>query len=384
MMFGIAAVVGPVFILGVAAQAGADGAEMPVTSVSPEMLSLLRALGCVLFFVVGGSMSLLLARAGLNWETVLLDEDALSIEHSVLSRTRKKRYLRKYIGGLHVPDDVPEEIEEGEFSPGYGGVLAFQYGSQTVFFGPEVTKSEAEGLLAKMLDAAPDLAKPPPILDHVEEQSADWKRYPDCVSPVADRFTLESTAKDIRITIPSRSSSYGRMFMAVWLVGWAGFVVFALGVLWSSILRLRSGVPIGENESDPKMAIGFVGVWLFFWMMGGALVLWTVAWAKWGRQVIEITPSSINISNRSPLWRTRRTIDRQHAGPIHMRTSLGYFSGLQLKSDRGDSAASGGWLECRERRTKHHFGAGLTRREAEYLLMRLHRIDPSLVELAPA
>lgn len=377
------AIVGPVlFLMGPIGDPEHPQAESAQLE-KPAAALVVRIAGSLIFFFGGGVLAMAAAQGGCKYESLTVDDLHLTIEHSFLGRTRRQRYKREYIGDLRVHEDVPEAVENDGFNPVNGGSLVFQYGAKTVFFGPEVERARADKLLAEILSVAPELSRPTPVLEMHDSPPADEDPASDLVSPICGRFVLEQSPGLIRITIPARSSGFSQWFMSAWLVLWVVGLVATLYFLVSAIASLSEKSSMFTDESNVPAIIAFLSLWLCLWIPGGLLALYSLVWTRWGRQIIEISESSIAVLNRSPLLRSRRLIDREKCGPISVRTTLGYFESHTTGNDRGDSPARGGWLECRSGLSKHHFGAGLTRREAEYLLVLLQRIDPSLVVVDP-
>lgn len=342
----------------------------------PAFMNLVLGVGVLSIFVGLVAALLLVVRVWLSWQTVILDDQTLTIERSVFGRSRRKKYLRRYIGEMHVAADVPTDAKTAKFHPNQDGVFAFRYGIQTVRFGPEMMKSEAEKKLAQILAFAPDLAAPAPIPDQAEGGGAEWSSDPDSVSPLERRYVLEHRDQGVRITIPPASNGWVRAFSLMWLVGWGIIMGNALPTIWVSAARLQSGLPVGDNITDLKMRIGVLSLWILLWSFWAVFALRWLVWSKWGRQVIEISPARIVVRNSPTLLRHRRVIARQHAGPIYVGTDADAPAPLVQWSDRAPYA---GWLACKNQVGVHHFGAGLTRNESEYLLEQLRRVDSALV-----
>lgn len=378
------AVVGPMlFLLSPVGDANRIEAE-GVQPEDPAARYVVRIGGSLFFFVGGGILAYASARGGCRYQSLTIDEDFVSIEYSFLGRSTRRRYRRKYVGDLRVHEDVPDTLEDDGYNPDNGGSLAFQYGASTVFFGPEVDRPRAESILSQLLEFAPELSRRAPVVDANELQMSGESEADGSLSPADGRFVLQRSADGLRVTIPARSSGFTQLFMSAWLLLWAASLGAAVYFLWRTIASLNGGSSASSDDTDAPAVIAFLSIWLCIWIPGGLLCVLSLVWSRWGRQIIEISNSEVVVSNRSPLWRSQRIIDRQKYGPISLRTSLGYFESFTTGKDRGDSSSRGGWLECRSGFSKEHFGAGLTRREAEYLLVRLQRIDPSLVEIPPA
>ncbi len=349
------------------------------TAFSPVMQGLTEGISMVVFLLTGGAILHLVARFWLEWQTVVVDDEALTVEYSVFGRTRRMRYLRRYISELHVACDVPEDVKSFGFDSAGVGTFAFQYGSQTVRFGPDRLKHEAEKKLNEILAFAPDLAEPAPLPGAEVEDAAEWKRDPECISPLEHRFALEQHGSDVRVTIPFRSGWYVRVMSILYLVNWTALACFAIPILWLCFQNLPAELPEGVSASDLKWTIGLLIFYLVICTFAVPSSLWALVWVKWGRQVIIINPARIEVRTRPVFRGGRRIIDRKNAGSIHIRTVLDATAPPAQQSDR---TARRGWFECSSHSATHHFGAGFTRRESEYLLEQLRRIDPALV--APA
>ncbi len=79
-----------------------------------------------------------------------------------------------------------------------------------------------------------------------------------------------------RIVIPAARNWFLRLFLPVWLCGWA---VGEIAVPWSFL----SG-----KAGDAGSAV-FLLVWLTFWTIGGTFALLALAWNWAGREVIVLT-----------------------------------------------------------------------------------------------
>jgi len=111
---------------------------------SPLMQGLTEGVSMVLFLFTFAAVFYLIARFWLEWQTVIFDDRTLTIEYAVFGRTRRKRYLRRYVSELHVASDVPEDVKSFGLDSAGAGTFAFRYGIQTVRFGPDRLKHEAE------------------------------------------------------------------------------------------------------------------------------------------------------------------------------------------------------------------------------------------------
>lgn len=106
-----------------------DGAGLELDRVSGWVM---RLAGSAFFLIIGGVLGTTASRAGLRTETITIDPECFIIEHSLFGRTRHQRYVRRLIGDLRVPDDVPGVADREGFNPAGGGALAFQHGGQTI------------------------------------------------------------------------------------------------------------------------------------------------------------------------------------------------------------------------------------------------------------
>lgn len=354
-----------------------DGAGLELDRVSGWVI---RLAGSAFFLIIGGVLGTTAARAGLRTETITIDPECFIIEHSLFGRTRHQRYVRRLIGDLRVPDDVPGVADREGFNPAGGGALAFQHGGQTIFFGPETDRAAAVRILDQILDFAPDLATPTPVQP---DQAAPADGVPTQLhadSPQGGRFVLEREPGLLRIIIPARSSAFSRMFMSAWLLVWVVSLIALAVALPAAISSLKRAEAGSEAQTNLKGVVTILSIFLCIWIPGGILALYSFVWSRWGRQIIEIESARITVSNHSPLWRSRREIDRTRCGSVNLRERVGNLESVVMNDERGDSGGHGGWLECRGRARRHHFGAGLTKRESKYLLERLRQIDPSLVK----
>ncbi len=92
------------------------------------------------------------------------------------------------------------------------------------------------------------------------------------------RYSLESTADGLRVSIPSRRNWFVLLFLVAWLGGWY------MGE--TSVIRELL-------NPKPNSATAFLGFWLLGWTLGGAFCFGTVLWQLAGREVLIASASTL-------------------------------------------------------------------------------------------
>lgn len=101
---------------------------------------------------------------------------------------------------------------------------------------------------------------------------------------IRSRVTLDEI-EGLRITIPAVRNGFLIPFLSVWLVGWAGGEVFALG----AIIAAGLGHPI-PMKGPAGPVVPFLAFWLTGWTVAGVFVMDALVWFLRGRESIAIDP----------------------------------------------------------------------------------------------
>ena len=97
------------------------------------------------------------------------------------------------------------------------------------------------------------------------------------------------------------------IFLAVWMVGWLGGELFALGSLLSMFISGLSRFAGWENlpfelmemeEGGGWFAGIFLLVWLTFWTFGGIMAGRTLLWQLGGKEIVEVSRQGMKISKK--------------------------------------------------------------------------------------
>ena len=103
------------------------------------------------------------------------------------------------------------------------------------------------------------------------------------IKPFSARHTVDDLGDTFRINIPSRKQWFLILFMGFWLIGWIVGEVSVSGIFFG-----------GQSSGVPDY---FLLVWLGGWTVGGAWVIYILAWLLFGKEIIEVTNQAI-ITNR--------------------------------------------------------------------------------------
>jgi hypothetical protein len=96
------------------------------------------------------------------------------------------------------------------------------------------------------------------------------------------RTTIRDEPEGLTFLIPARRSRYMRVFLPIWLAGWA------IGVL-AGFLRLALNVVSGSPTPSTLV------VWLVVWTVGGLVVALLWLWMLAGRERVVLTTERLRI-----------------------------------------------------------------------------------------
>lgn len=99
------------------------------------------------------------------------------------------------------------------------------------------------------------------------------------MQPALPRYELEQTPNGLSIVVPARRNLFVIVFLCAWLGGWAIGETSALSSLFN-------------NETN--RAGGFLSFWLIGWTLAGAWAVTTVLWQLFGKELITLTPGTLN------------------------------------------------------------------------------------------
>lgn len=177
------------------------------------------------------------------------------------------------------------------------------------------------------------------------------------IEPGKGRAIIEHDGANLRITIPAVNSLSGTAFIGLWLIGWA-FGEFA--VLYFMFIK-------PPEEPQPAFTLIFLIVWLAMWTMGGVWALITFLWAIAGKEVIELSSTTLRHRKQIPIF--SRSRDYAVASIANLRlASLApaladdqHNMGTALNFKDGAIAFDYG-------RATHHLGADLDEADAKYVI----------------
>jgi hypothetical protein len=198
------------------------------------------------------------------------------------------------------------------------------------------------------------------------------------------RISIENLGMSTLFSIPARKNWITLIFLGVWLTGWLFGELFALGVLFSSLgsflFRIFNIRVFDIFEFDGGIGSAFAGVfilvWLTMWTVGGYGAGRTFLWQLAGREVVEVSRTSIKLSR--PIFGLGRVKEYQAAEIADLRLLRG--DGRAGKKSMAGPNQLGFDYEF----DTVEFGGGLTGREAEAILeeitKRYRQYAPSTIE----
>jgi hypothetical protein len=122
------------------------------------------------------------------------------------------------------------------------------------------------------------------------------------VLPFAPRHVTTDLGDSLRIILPSRKRWITIIplgfFALIWAVGEFAFLSFAVPALLSLLTTRPAPVTLADLAFPGVFAV----VWLSIWTVGGLTALYTLLWNLAGREVIDVSPLSIRLSQQVPGW----------------------------------------------------------------------------------
>jgi hypothetical protein len=112
------------------------------------------------------------------------------------------------------------------------------------------------------------------------------------------RYTSENTGSSLKITIPSKKNWFIIIFLGFWLTIWAVAEVGVVGGMILGVIQMLIEGKFLELLIEGLIGGLFMLVWLALWTAGGGFALYTWFWNITGKEVIEVTDESIQISHR--------------------------------------------------------------------------------------
>jgi hypothetical protein len=125
------------------------------------------------------------------------------------------------------------------------------------------------------------------------------------VTPALPRFVLDDDGQVLRFTIPSRKNWFALIVSIPWLAVWTLGECIVLGLLIIGIVSLVATLSTGKPslptiEGAIGLSLGglFLLVWISVWTTAGISVIYSFLWQVVGKEVIEVSLSSIKLSRR--------------------------------------------------------------------------------------
>ena len=115
-------------------------------------------------------------------------------------------------------------------------------------------------------------------------------------TPAKPRYQSEHTGSSIRFTIPSKKNWFLILFLGFWLCGWAVGEIAVLGTIGSEIIQIISGQETTGEFIVSLAGSGFLLIWVTVWTVGGAYAIYTWLWNISGKEILEISATSISIT----------------------------------------------------------------------------------------
>lgn len=182
------------------------------------------------------------------------------------------------------------------------------------------------------------------------------------VEPGKGRAVIEQNGTGLRITIPARTPIFATIFIALWLIGWAFGEV-------SVTRQLLAGDP--SNGSTL-----FLAVWMAGWTMGGAWAAFTLAWMITGKEIIDLTSTSLHQRKQIPIF--SRSRNYAVAQIRNLRRAPRPRPSDDSESVTGGMSFSDGAISFDYGRSTHHLAAELDDADAEYVIAEMCKRVKSL------
>lgn len=193
------------------------------------------------------------------------------------------------------------------------------------------------------------------------------------IQPPSDRHTVQDDGSTLRISIPSRKSTFYLIFMGFWLVSWAAGEIMVGGMVIAGLVGFLSGAPVLSSFDVPSLAGGglFVLVWLVIWTVVGGAALFAFLWQLIGKEIVTVSYAGIAIQRAVFRFGRKKEylaahIQELRVAPLSMVPGMfgwnrtGYFWGL-----------TGGLLAFDYGAQTFRFGAGVDEAEAKRILEKI-------------
>lgn len=104
------------------------------------------------------------------------------------------------------------------------------------------------------------------------------------INPNKGRAIFKENRHEIIITIPSKKNYFIILFMLFWLGGWLMGEIFTIGAFI-----------LGKTPIEAKI---FSIFWLGGWTVGGTLMIITVLWFMFGKEIVNIDKKTVKIEKK--------------------------------------------------------------------------------------
>lgn len=186
------------------------------------------------------------------------------------------------------------------------------------------------------------------------------------VEPGKGRAILEQNGAGLLITIPAAVQAFGTIFLAIWLIGWA------VGEIMVSRQLLS-----GELSHDPSGGGAlFSIVWLAGWTLGGGWALYCLLWQLAGKEIIELTSTTLRQRKQTPLFSRSREYAIANMSNLRVAPPQPqYYQGKYIISGPG---FKGGAISFDYGRDTYHLASGLDEADAKYVIGEMEKRVKSL------
>lgn len=174
------------------------------------------------------------------------------------------------------------------------------------------------------------------------------------VQPGKGRAVVEHDGTGLRIIIPVKTQVFVTLFLAFWLVGWAvGEVLVPYQMLF--------------NPKLPAFGLIFMLAWFGAWTVGGAFAISTLLWNIAGKEIIELTSTTLKRRKQIPLF--SRSKEFAVANIANLRLAPTALSALwYYRQTRSFLIFSDGTLSFDYGRDTHHLASDLDEADAKYVI----------------
>jgi hypothetical protein len=178
------------------------------------------------------------------------------------------------------------------------------------------------------------------------------------------RAIVERDGETLRVTFPAPAQGGGIVLMCVWLTGWA-VGEFLVG------RQFLSGEAFQESSGHDLKRLLFLIAWFAGWTVVGAVLIYTLIWQLFGKEVIELKSTSLKHLKQVLFFSRNREYALANIANVRLAPpEPKYIRGKYVIATQ--SFASGA-IAFDYGRTTHRLAQGLDEAEAQYVIGELRK-----------